>query len=105
MLNERTLEIIEETGKIRTQDIEDIATFQKELEEAGYSSYLDPSTDHLIIVKKTEQKYRGIVTDDLGTMETRKTKYYGTYKEAHDAAEKLCKRTMGDRGSIDVEQK
>lgn len=51
-----------------------------------------------------EMKYRGIVTDDLKTLGTRKTKWYGTYKEAHDAAEKLCKRTMGDCGSIDVER-
>jgi hypothetical protein len=49
-------------------------------------------------------KYRGIVTDDLKSMDDRKTKKYDTYKEAHDAAEALCKRTMGDRGSIDVEQ-
>jgi len=50
-----------------------------------------------------ERKYQGIVTDRLGTLETRKTKLYATYKEAHDAAEKLCKKTMGDRGTIDVE--
>ena len=50
------------------------------------------------------EKYRGVVTDSLKSMDTRKTKTYDTYKEAHDAAEKLCKRTMGDRGSISVEQ-
>jgi hypothetical protein len=48
-------------------------------------------------------KYRGLVIDEIKTMDTRKTKWYDTYKEAHDAAEKLCKRTMGDRGRIDVE--
>ena len=48
--------------------------------------------------------YKGIVKDQLGTMETRETKLYPTYKEAHDAAEKLCKRTMGERGTIDVVQ-
>lgn len=47
--------------------------------------------------------YKGIVKDQLGTME-RETKLYLTYKDAHDAAEKLCKRTMGDRGIIDVVQ-
>ena len=49
------------------------------------------------------EKYRGIVKDDMGSMESKQTKWYDTYKEAHDAAEKLCKRTMGDRGSISVE--
>lgn len=103
MLNVRTLEIIEETGRISTSSINNIAKFQKELKKAGYDSYMDPSTDYLI-VEKIEQ-YQGIVKDDLGTMDARKTKWYSTYKEAHDAAEKLCKRTMGDRGSINVEQK
>jgi hypothetical protein len=50
-------------------------------------------------------KFIGIVRDQLHTMEDRKTKPYATYKEAHDAAEKLCKRTMGDRGTIEVEEK
>jgi len=49
--------------------------------------------------------YRGIVKDQMGTFDTKHTKYYETYQEAHDAAEKLCKRTMGDRGTIDVETK
>jgi hypothetical protein len=47
-------------------------------------------------------KYQGIIKDRLNTMEDRKTKWYDTYKDAHDAAEKLCKRTMGDCGEIDV---
>jgi hypothetical protein len=50
-------------------------------------------------------KYRGVVKDQLKTLETRYTKWYSTYKEAHNAAEKLCKRTMGDRGTLDVETK
>jgi hypothetical protein len=48
--------------------------------------------------------YKGIVSDDLNTMETRYTKLYETWKDAHDAAEKLCKRTMGSRGSIGVRE-
>lgn len=48
--------------------------------------------------------YRGIVKDQLKTLETYKTGEYSTYKEAHDAAEALCKRTYGDRGTIDVEE-
>lgn len=47
-------------------------------------------------------KFIGVVKDCLKTMEPRKTNSYDTYKEAHDAAERLCKRTMGDRGTIDV---
>ena len=48
--------------------------------------------------------YRGLVIDQLHVLDTRKTGLYVTYKEAHDAAERLCKRTMGDRGTIDVEE-
>jgi hypothetical protein len=48
-------------------------------------------------------KYRGMVIDELKTMETRKTKWYNIYDDAHKAAEKLCKRTMGERGTLDVE--
>ena len=48
--------------------------------------------------------YQGIVIDRLESMETRKTKKYGSYYEAHTAAEKLCKRTMGERGSILVRE-
>lgn len=48
-------------------------------------------------------EYRGIVKDDMKALDDRKTKWYSTYAEAHSAAEKLCKRTYGDRGSIDVE--
>lgn len=46
--------------------------------------------------------FKGIVKDQLGTMEDRTTKTYSTYFEAHQAAEKLCKKTMGDRGTIVV---
>lgn len=49
-------------------------------------------------------KYIGVVKDCLKTMETRKTKMYNTYKEAHDATGRLCKRTMGERRTIDVKQ-
>lgn len=48
--------------------------------------------------------YRGIVKDQLKVLETRKTREYSTYKDAHDAAEKLCKKTYGDRGIVDVEE-
>ncbi len=47
-------------------------------------------------------KYRGIVKDDLNSIEDRKTKWYDTYKEAHKAAEILCRKSMTDRGSIEV---
>lgn len=51
-----------------------------------------------------ERKYIGIVKDHLGALDTHKTKSYSTYKAAYDAAEKLCKKTIGDRGSIDIEE-
>ena len=51
-------------------------------------------------------KYRGLAIDRMGTLETKKTKWYGTYKEAHDAAKKLAKKHFTDgRYEIDIEQK
>jgi hypothetical protein len=47
-------------------------------------------------------KYFGFVEDRLKVMKTRRTKGYKCYYDAHKAAEKLCKRTMGDRGTIGV---
>jgi len=49
MLNQKTLEIIEEIGKIPVETIENVAEFQAELKEAGFISYLDSSTDYLIV--------------------------------------------------------
>lgn len=49
-------------------------------------------------------KYQGYVIDQLNSLETHKTKLYDTYAEAHRAAEKLCKKTYGDRGTIDVKE-
>jgi len=46
--------------------------------------------------------YKGIIVDKMGVLKTRFTKWYETYKETYDAAEKLCKNTMGDRGEIFV---
>lgn len=48
--------------------------------------------------------YQGIVKDRLHSLPTRKTKYYKTRSAAHNAAEKLCKRTYGNRGSIDTRE-
>lgn len=50
-------------------------------------------------------QYRGLVLDRMDTVETRKTKWYDTYKEAHEAAEKLCKKTIGERGKITIEER
>lgn len=54
--------------------------------------------------EKVKTVYRGVVVDSLKTLPPRWTKNYDTYKEAHDAAEKLCKRTYGDRGFIEVQE-
>ena len=43
------MEIIEEPGKIPMEAIENVAELQAELREAGYISYLDTRTDHLVI--------------------------------------------------------
>ena len=51
MLSEKLLEIIEETGKLRMQDIKNVAELQSELKAAGYDSFVDSSTDYLIVEK------------------------------------------------------
>jgi len=52
MINQRTLEIIEELGKIPVSTIENLEEFRNELYELGYISYLNSSTDYLIISKE-----------------------------------------------------
>ena len=49
-------------------------------------------------------RFVGHVIDQLKTMDCRHTRRYKTYTGAHDAAKKLCKRTMGGRGIIEVEE-
>src|SRR5690554_4005667 len=51
MLNNSTLALIEELGKIPVSEIENLKAFMDELEKAGFDSYLDPSTDYLIVEK------------------------------------------------------
>lgn len=46
--------------------------------------------------------YQGIVIDRLGSLPTKRTRWYENYKQAHLAAEKLCNETYKDRGEIDV---
>lgn len=47
-------------------------------------------------------KHQGQVIDQLKSLSTHKTKWYDTYQDAQIAAEKLCKRTLGDRGTINI---
>lgn len=47
-------------------------------------------------------RYRGIITDQL-TGDKKMTRYYPSYYEAHQAAERLAKRYIYDRWSIDVD--
>ena len=46
------IEIIEELGQIPMETIENVAELKAELKEAGYISYLDASTDYLIVEKE-----------------------------------------------------
>ena len=48
-------------------------------------------------------KYRGIVKDRLRALPDRRTRIYSTYELAHRAAERLCRETYGERGTIVVE--
>lgn len=50
-------------------------------------------------------KYRGIVKDRLRALPDRRTRIYSTYELAHRAAERLCRETYGERGTIQVEIK
>lgn len=55
---------------------------------------------------KNAKNHRGVVIDRLGDLDTRLTKWYFTYGEAHQAAERLAKRHFTDgRYEIDVERK
>jgi len=47
--------------------------------------------------------YRGIIKDQLRALPDRRTRTYSTYELAHRAAERLCRRTYGERGTILVE--
>ena len=48
-------------------------------------------------------KYRGLVKDRMHYAPLKKTFWYSTYEEAHNAAEELCKKFYsGERGEIDV---
>lgn len=49
-----------------------------------------------------KNKYQGLVIDRLSILKSHKTKYYETYYLAHQAAEKLCKKYLGDRGNIKI---
>ena len=51
IITERTLEIIEEMKKIPVSTIYNVGEFQEELSKLGYVSYLDDSTDYLIVEK------------------------------------------------------
>ncbi len=47
-------------------------------------------------------QFYGLVIDGLHALPTKLTKRYDTYQEAHEAAERLCKKTYGARGTIEV---
>ena len=51
IITQRTLEIIDEMGKIPVSTIYNVGEFQEELSKLGYTSYLDGSTDYLIVEK------------------------------------------------------
>lgn len=110
--NQATAKAKSEAAKIENRDYQIYITFY--MEKDGQHGYLNPTGEHWIEGENwnipryqtvKEVKYQGIVKDQLNTLDTRKTKLYSTYKDAHDAAEKLCKRTMESRGTIEVVEK
>lgn len=56
-------------------------------------------------MKSIQTRWRGIVTDRLNSLKTRYTRYYDSEREAHYAAELICRRTMKERGNISVDWK
>ena len=50
-----------------------------------------------------KMKYQGFAIDRLGYLKTRKTRFYATYYDAYQAAQKLCRKWLKNRGYIDVE--
>jgi len=54
IVTEKMLEIIEELGKLPVSTIDNLGETMKELRKKGYISYLDESTDYLIVEKSNE---------------------------------------------------
>ena len=50
----------------------------------------------------SEITYRGIARDKLSALKERRTKHYAALYEAHEAAEKLARKHMGERGEVSV---
>lgn len=49
MINDKTIEIIEEIGKIPMSTIDNVEQFISELDLLGYSYELSPNTDYLLV--------------------------------------------------------
>lgn len=89
MLNQMTLEIIEELGQIPMETIENVAEFQEELKKAGYISYLDSSTDYLIVEKNEELTGKLIFDNGGGLTLQLNNSYAHWYQNIEQAAEDL----------------
>jgi hypothetical protein len=46
--------------------------------------------------------YQGVVIDRLGSLPTKRTRWYENYRQARFAAERLCLKSYKDRGKIDI---
>lgn len=53
-------------------------------------------------VQKRNMQYRGVILDEMHFLPTHTTRWHTTWGEAKSAAEKLCKETLGKRGTISV---
>ena len=49
MVNYRTLEIVEELGRVKVSEIDDLGELILELHSMGYSCYFSSNTDYLIV--------------------------------------------------------
>lgn len=90
MLNKRTLEIIEETGKLPVSGIEDLGTFQAELKAAGYTSSIDASTDYLIVEKELVIPEGLVIFDNGGGATLQLGKFAHYYQDMSQSAEDVA---------------
>lgn len=49
VVNYRTLEIVEELGRVKVSEIDDLGELILELHSMGYSCYFSSNTDYLIV--------------------------------------------------------
>jgi hypothetical protein len=99
-----------ETKKVDDQSYNKAESILKDYQNPASVSVTFKTEDGQLVANytwediKKSKNYRGVITDRLDLLDTRLTKWYFTYPEAHKAAEQLAKNHFTDeRYEIDVE--